>query len=79
MTDWKIWNIYPKVTETFPALMEQPSISQVDNVIDTLERFTVLIYDQTITKSHVDDARLELFVHKGRDVRNIRPTKGALV
>ena len=47
--------------------------------MDTLERFTVLIYDKTSSKSHVDDARLGLFVRKGRDVSNIPPTKGALV
>lgn len=78
-TAWGIWNLYPEVTETFRALMEQPSISQVDDAMDTLERFTVLIYDKTSTKSHVDDARLELFARKGRDVSNIPPTKGALL
>ena len=54
-------------------------ISQVDDAINTLEKFTVLIYDKTSTKSLVDDSRMELFAHKGRYVSNIPPTKGALV
>ena len=78
-TAWDIWNLYPEVTETFHALMEQPSISQVDDAMGTIERFMVLIYDTTSTKSYVDGATLELFVCKGRDVSNIPPTKGALL
>ncbi len=78
-TAWEIWNVFPDVTDTFAALMEQPEQSDVDAALTTLERFVVLLYDKTSFKSHVNEARVDLFARKGRDVNHISPTQGSLL
>ncbi len=65
--------------DTFAALMEQPEQSDVDAALTTLERFVVLLYDKTSSKSHVNEARVDLFARKGRDVNHIPPTQGSLL
>ena len=76
---WEIWNVFPEVTDTFSALMGQPQQSDVDAAMTTLERFVVLLYDKTSSKSHVNEARVDLFAQKGRDVHHIPPTQGSLL
>ena len=60
-TAWEIWNVFSDVTDTFAALMEEPEQSDVNAALTTLERFVVLLYDKTSSKSHVNEARVDLF------------------
>ena len=78
-TAWETWNIFPEITDTFTALMQQPQHSDVDAALDLLERYVVLLYDKTSSSSHVNEARLDLFARKGRDVYHIPPTQGGLL
>ncbi len=68
---------FPEVTSTFIKLMAQPEQSDVDDARSILERFVVL-YDKTSPRCHVNEARLDLFAQKGRDMIHIPPTQGAL-
>ena len=43
-----------------------------------LERFVVLMYDRTSGIMEVNEARKQLFAHKGRTLENIPPTQAAL-
>ena len=71
--------MFPEVTDTFSALMGQPQQSDVDTAMAILERFVVLLYNKTSSKSHVNEARVDLFARKGRDVHHIPPTQGSLL
>ena len=45
----------------------------------TLERFTILLYDRTISLVNVDEAQKQLFTKKGRAMEAIPYTRAALV
>ena len=51
---------------------QNPSI--VDDSLDTLERFVALLYDRTSSHDHVNSARKQLFVQKGRAIDVLPPT-----
>lgn len=78
-TAWDTWSVYTEVTREFDALMRQPQLADVDASMGTLERFVTLLYDKTSTNSTVNEARVDLFSRKGRDVSNIPPSQGALL
>ncbi len=69
----------PEMTGTFHLLMKQSKHSDVEDAMRTLERFVVLLYDKTSSRSHVNEARLDLFTQKGREVLHIPPFFGALI
>ena len=72
------WNNFPDVTEALVALTIHPSeISP--QLMNILQRFVVLLYDNTSTKATVNEARKQLFVQKGRQFDNIPPTEAALI
>ena len=72
------WNRFPEATTAFLSLTSTPSEVN-DTCMATLERFVVLLYDRTSVKSCVDDARMQLFVKKGRQFDTIPPTRAALL
>jgi len=76
---WETWNLNPQITTVFTTLMEQPQQSVVHDNISPIERFVVLMYDKTSSCDHVNEARLQLFAQKGRDINNIPPSQGALL
>ena len=78
-TAWDVRKVFPEVTDTFSALMGQPQHSDVDAALTTLERFVILLYDKNSSKFHVNEARVDLFARKGRDVYHIPPTQGGLL
>ena len=51
-----------------------PTPSIVDDSLDTLEHFVVLLYDRTSSHEHVNDARKQLFTKKGRAIDALPPT-----
>ena len=69
---------YPSVTGAFMELAATP-INVSEECISHLERFVVLLYDRSSTKVHVNDARKQLFVQKGRVFDAIPPTKASLL
>lgn len=74
---WNAWETYPQVTGAFNELARCPlDISMECKLV--LERFVVLLYDKTSEHNEINKARRELFAHKGRELENIPPTKGAL-
>ena len=60
------------------ALSQAPN-SIPEEVMSTVERFTILLYNRTSSQLNIDEARLELFTKKGRGMEQIPPTKDALV
>ncbi len=47
-------------------------------IFSQLERFTVVLYDKTSFLELVNEARLELFCKKSRNLENLPPTQDAL-
>jgi hypothetical protein len=74
-----VWNTFPKVTEAFSACIKSEELSDV--VIALIERFTILMYDQTSGTCDINEARRELFTKTPvtRLLENIPPTKDALL
>ena len=71
---WQSWIHYDDVTTAFLACSSMSEESQ-----ERIERFVVLLYDRTSTKSLVNEARKQLFAQKGRPMEAIPPTQAALV
>ena len=59
--------------------MNVPTLNILDYVMPTLERFVVLMYDRSSTCTTVNDARKEIFAHKGRPIEAIPPTADAML
>lgn len=76
-TAWAIWDTFPEVTEAFLQLATGPS-DVPGNIVATIERFVVLLYDRTSTCTEVNQARQKLFAKKGRSLEGIPPTRAAL-
>ena len=70
--------MFDEVTETFKRLMNVPSIDTLQDVMPVSERFVVLMYGRSSICMNVNDARKELFAHKGRSIEPIPPTADAL-
>ena len=77
-TTWETWKVCDEVTVTICALGATPNRSIVDDSLDTLERFVVLLYDRTSSHDHVNDARKQLFTQKGRAIDALPTTREAL-
>ena len=76
-TAWSVWKVFPDVTEVFEDLMlMEDNISDLS--LSLLERFVMLLYDQTSDLLTVNDARKQLFTQKSRSLENIPPTQAAL-
>lgn len=76
-TAWETWKAYGEVTPAFCALASAPE--SIDDWIQPLERFVILLYDRTSGLSNVNEARKQLFTKKSRTLENIPPTKAALI
>ena len=77
-TALEAWKSYPDVTDAFLALAHKP-LEVSSTCVEHLERFVVLMYDRTSSKTSVNDARKQLFAQKGRTLDAIPPTRAALV
>ena len=71
--------IFDDVTDALTRLTNVPTLDMLDYVMPTLERFVVLMYDQSSTCTAVNDGRKELFEHKSRPIEAIPPTADALL
>lgn len=77
-TAWQTWKACDEVTSAFCALAATPTISTVNDYMDPLERFVVLLYDRTSSQEHVNETRKHLFTQSGRSIEAIPPTREAL-
>ena len=77
-TAWDIWKVFEEVTTIFLALSTGSTEVTCDHVA-LIERFTILLYNHTINKVNIDEARRELFTMKGRAMDAIPPTRAALL
>ena len=76
-TAWTIWNVLPaELTNALLKLSSAPS-GTPDDVMHTIERFVILLYDRTSTCKEINKARKKIFAKKN-NVQLIPPTKAAL-
>ena len=76
-TAWKVWEAHDEFTATFYELHNTPEqISEVTEA--SLVYFTILLYDRTVTSRSINEVRKNLFIHKGRQISGLPPTKAAL-
>lgn len=53
---WDTWKVYHDATSAFCALVSTPSLETVEEVLDKLERFLVLLYDRTSNQQCVNES-----------------------
>ena len=53
---WETWKVFPDVTQAFKSLSAQPSETNINVALPTLERYIALLYDRTSSKICVNDA-----------------------
>ncbi|KAG0725800.1 hypothetical protein GWK47_037891 [Chionoecetes opilio] len=78
-TAWDTWTTYGDVTPAFCALGAMPDSRAIDEWMQQLERFVVLLYDRTSTEEGVNQSRKQLFSKKGRAIDGLPPTQAALI
>ena len=77
-TAWDVWNVYGDLT---PVLKAFKTLTEDINkeCMAVIERFVVLLYDQTSCLTKVNDARQELFSKRSRSLDSIPPTRAPLL
>ena len=58
-TTWAVWNLLPELTEALLKLSCAPEFIPGD-VLHTIERFVILVYDRTSTCTDIDKAHKKL-------------------
>ena len=78
---WEAWNSYPEVTQAFVYMSTHPHIpSTVESqTFQSLEHYTVVLYNKTSSLESVNEAWRELFCQKNGTVENIPPTQDTLL
>ena len=76
-TAWKVWEAHDDFTATFCELHNAPE-QIVEATEASLEKFTILLYDKTATSLSINEVRKNLFIHKGRPLSGLPPSKAAL-
>ena len=80
-TAWNAWNAYPKVTNTFVAIIQDPSSIILDSLhMRRLERWNVLMYSKNCDAELLNDAMKVtcMFTHSLKSLDSIPPTQHAL-
>ena len=75
-TAWVAWNSLPELTDALLRLAFAPT-EIPEHSMQAIERFVILMYDQTSTCTDVNKARKKLFA-KRSSVQRIPPTRAAL-
>ena len=75
-TAWSVWNVMPQLTDAILTVSSAPSEMEED-VLRTIERFIILLYDRTSKCTDINKARKKLFAKK-TEVKHIPPTRAAL-
>ena len=74
---WATWRAFLEVTDAFIELERMPSTVSEESM-SWLERFVVVMYDNTSDTMEIHEARKQLFAHKGRTLKDIHYTKAAV-
>ena len=61
-TAWAVWNVLPELADALLKLSSAPN-EIPEEVLDTIERFVILLYDRTCPYTDTDKARKKLFSH----------------
>ena len=78
-TAWNAWNAYPKVTNTFVAIIQDPSSIILDSLhMRRLQRWTVLMYSKNCDAELLNDAMKVMFTHNLKSLDSIPLTQHAL-
>ena len=75
-TAWAVWNVLPEVTDALLNLSSAPN-EIPEEVLHTIERFVILLYDRRCSYTDIDKVRKKLFARKN-NVELIPPTKAVL-
>ena len=67
------------VTPALCALTDTPSASILREVLPTIERYVVVLYDRGSSEDDVNRAKQVLFTQKGREIEKIPPKQDALM
>ena len=79
-TAWNAWNAYPKVTNTFVAIIQDPSSLILDSLhMRRLQRWTVLMYSKNCDSELLNDAMKVMFTYSQKSLDSIPPTQHALL
>ena len=76
-TAWASWNAFSSVTPALCALADTPSAALLREVLPTVERYIVVLYDRCSSDDYVNRARKVLFTQKGREIEKIPSTQDA--
>ena len=72
------WMVYPDATSAFLQLLSLTG-PITDDIMLSIERYVVLMYDRTSQAVSVNACRKDLFARKGRAMESIPPTRDALI
>lgn len=75
---WSAWESFEDITQSFQLLQHGPSVFP-DEIVTTLERFVILVYEKASTDMDINAARMSMYCKKNKAIENIPPTKAALV
>ena len=75
---WKAWMAMDCMTNVFKVLSKQPSLQMVQDSMEMISRYTVVMYNRTSNSTNVNEARRTLFIKDGKDLDSIPPTEAAL-
>ena len=67
------------MTDVFKVLSKLPSLENVQDSMEMISRYTVVMYNRTSNSANVNEARRTLFVKDGKDLDSIPPTESALL
>ena len=78
-TSWNAWNAYPKVTNTFVTIIQDPSSIILDSLhMRRLDHWTVRMYSNNCDAELLNDAMKVMFTHSLKSLDSIIPTQHAL-
>ena len=66
------------MTDVFKVLSKQLSLQMVQDSMEMISRYTVVMYNRTSNSTNVNEARRTLFIKDGKDLDSIPPTEAAL-
>ena len=75
---WQTWQVFPEVTDSFCHLSSEPANELPYDVIQTVERFVILMYSRTSDSYDINETRMTLFTKMSRSIDHIPPTRAAL-
>ena len=76
-TAWETWSSFPDITDAF-LLVTDLGQEISEETFTVFERFIILMYDRTSSRSNINCARQYLFTKKGLQICKIPPIQDAL-